>query len=122
LIVAGTSTVYRFEQCEGFMKKMIALYLALLALSLNAQPVTVMGTQSCGKWIADKEKTALNFRNFGWAVGFLSGLSVGRSADALGPVDADSITLWIDNYCKANPFERMDTALTVLFEELRSRN
>lgn len=103
------------------MKTLATLCCALFVFSVNAQPVTVMGAQSCGKWVAERGNLVQYSRNFGWLTGFLSGMSAATRVDAMGPVDGDSIALWVDNYCRANPLARMDTAATVLFDELRPR-
>jgi hypothetical protein len=64
-----------------------------------------------------------------WVVGFLSGLSVGfltgvNADDDVGFLsgqDADGIYAWIDNYCKANPLEKLPKIMDTLATELIKR-
>jgi len=75
----------------------------------------LVGVPSCGAWIkqraADKE-----IYEAGWLAGFLSGISTSlgnqrvKGRDFLEDADMDSISLWVDNYCRDNPLDNLSTA------------
>lgn len=69
------------------------------------------GTRGCGEWVAARRggtassAGAVNME--GWILGYLSGNADALNIDILRNVSAESIFLWMDNYCKANPLERL---------------
>jgi hypothetical protein len=103
------------------MKKLLAAALIAAASCSYAAPLTVMGAISCGKWLADKNSAVLAGRNLAWLTGFLSGASVMKERDVLGPVDGDSLMAWVDKHCAAYPLDRLDSVATVLYWELEAR-
>jgi hypothetical protein len=105
------------------MKRLLATALVFTAICSQAADLTVMGAPSCGEWIAAR-RNGIGWQaatNTAWLTGFLSGASVSKQRDALGPVDGDSIVAWMDKHCAANPLDRLDTAATVLYWELEAR-
>ncbi len=90
------------------MKRLVlplALIAALSFLSSNvAATFTVYGagTDSCGTWIEDRETESRWHQAAQWVQGYLSG-----TADNLNinpkETDSDSVLIWLDNYCQANP-------------------
>jgi hypothetical protein len=42
--------------------------------------------------------------------------------DVLEGTDADSLTLWMDGYCKANPLDSVGNSAVLLFQELKKKN
>ncbi|MDM0002209.1 hypothetical protein QTI24_26630 [Variovorax sp. J22P240] len=99
--------------------KLIALGLAAAMACGSASAVTIMSGRSCGEWIKDRAELKLKDAvNSAWLVGYLSGMAVESEKDLLSSIDAESIYLWMDNYCRANPLKRVSTGGWVLFEEL----
>ena len=52
-----------------------------------------------------------------WLLGYLSGLASSSGVNILGDKDEESIYLWIDNYCKANPLDTLSDGSNELFGE-----
>ena len=107
----------------------IAVFVIVLVLSCETAlaQVAIVGTRSCGSWVADNEKqkhgpSIGSFGNQAWLVGYLSGLAVGTNINFWGKkgvdaLDNQSVYLWIDYYCKANPLKELDDAANALFRE-----
>ncbi|RYH67703.1 MAG: hypothetical protein EON54_03810 [Alcaligenaceae bacterium] len=99
--------------------KLIAIGLASAMACGNALAVIVMGAVPCGVWVKDRTEKGWNeTADRSWLTGFLSGLAIESEKDVLRTVNAESIYLWMDNYCRANPLKQLATGGQVLFEEL----
>lgn len=88
--------------------------------------ITSLGTPSCGAWTkhGQAKKRGDNvdaLMDRSWLVGYLSGMSTGRSIDALHGTDYDSLVLWMDNYCDRHPLERISKGADELWLELADR-
>jgi hypothetical protein len=83
--------------------------------------VITPSNNSCGSWTQFRSVRAATPYGY-WALGFLSGsnLNIGE-VDFLKGRDADGIYAWIDNYCKANPLEKVTEAVANLAAELYQR-
>jgi hypothetical protein len=105
------------------MRRLVfSLSLILAASGAYADtPVTIMGQPSCGEWVAQKKLQWNNIRNQSWLAGYLSGLSVAYNADVLKRPDLESLALWMENFCKANPLVPVSTGGTILFEDLKAQ-
>lgn len=98
----------------------------LLAFNLFAAVVEKMGTRSCAKWMEEKRiaKSAKELNKIpvlitrSWFLGYLSGRAGESGKNFLKGTDSDSIFLWLDNYCQANPQTDLDKAGTDLAREL----
>jgi len=104
------------------MKK-IALLITLSSVCCFAQAQKIFGVVDCGQWVNDRVPAEKEF-NKGWLLGYLSGLNLGNpgSKDQLLKVNsADQIFLWMDNYCRANPLQKVRLGADALFEELERR-
>ena len=98
----------------------------LLSFNLFASAVEIKDLRSCGKWIEEKHLAnstkemnkipVLVTRS--WFLGYLSGRADALSRNFLKGVDSDSIFLWLDNYCQANPHIDLDKAGIELAREL----
>jgi hypothetical protein len=98
----------------------------LLSLNLFASAVETKGSRSCANWLEEKriakstkemnKVPALITRN--WFLGYLSGRAGESGKDFLRGTDSDSIFLWLDNYCQANPAIHLDQAGIELAREL----
>ena len=97
------------------------LYIFLLSASVShAQApgeVLVKGSASCGSWVNEKSVT-VNAAYQLWLMGYLSGFAIGTGKDILKGTDSQSIALWVNNFCKANPLQDMSDAAFQLANEL----
>jgi hypothetical protein len=126
------------------MRNTIVLFAAILWHVVGACEVTALGGSSCGKWIANrnddiraqvewKSKTeikemvplfisqqnrALDRR---WVMGFTSGAAAAMGVDLLASVDAESVVLWVDNYCELHPIDGVPLAAAMLVIELEKK-
>lgn len=86
------------------------LLVILIALTVST-PIYAgsrwIGSPDCGEWVA-QSKTTLGSVHRAWLLGYLSGLNLGfRHKEILGNVSAPQIYLWMDNYCKAHPLNKV---------------
>lgn len=109
------------------MRKIILLVLAscltVPALAASSGPTinyTTFGNVDCGRWIAEK-----NPNKKGWVLGMLTGINFQHEAEHLWPADplgkldsAEQAFLWVDNYCKAHPLDKVSNAVVDLFNAL----
>ncbi len=91
-------------------KYFLPVFIFLNTISINANAMTMFGQMSCGNWVKYKTDTSSPWpreANNMWLLGFISGLSsgIGAKRDFLSKTDADSITLYMDNYCQTNPLK-----------------
>ena len=93
--------------------------LVLSATVFDARAITIRGAESCGIWVKERqEKKISTFIHQRWLAGYLSGIAVGNGKDVLKGTDNESIFLWMDNYCQANPLKDIADGSEVLFLEL----
>jgi len=106
------------------MKNKRPLMLLLLACCL-AQPVfgqVGFGNFDCGQWVSAKTETRK-----AWLLGYMSGLNAGTNPDGkkmdwLDKVNsAEQIFLFADNYCRANPLRKIESAAIALYLELLNK-
>jgi len=109
------------------MSRTIALLAGgLVSFSLFASTVEIKGARSCSKWTEEKRMAdstkemnripVLITRS--WFLGYLSGRADASGKNFLKGTDSDSIFLWLDNYCRANPKSDLDRAGNDLAREL----
>ena len=82
------------------------------------------GTVSCGRWLEEREAASPTdyFINSQWVNGYLTGLQeygAGLTEQQVSDVAARSV--WLDNYCQANPLDNLLAAARGLWLELSSR-
>ena len=108
------------------------LHVMLIALAIlftangHAVPITLMGTPSCGQWVAartDENQHIKGEQLKSWLMGYISGESFAVNsmvieADVIKTTDSESVFLWMDNYCKTNPLNSLADGGFVLFGEL----
>lgn len=106
-------------------KKIIVSILFGLLACVGSAPVmaqVVFGNKDCGEWIRSPTDTKRQ-----WLVGYMSGLSAmymlnGRKDMPLDKINsADQIFLWMDNYCKNNPLNKVHLGGIDLFLELMGK-
>ncbi len=113
------------------MKALLRIMLVGMALVLFAEmalAVQVRGSRSCGIWVKDREEGRRTGRrldstlNSTWLVGYFSGVAFGAGKEFWGKpnansLDKESVFLWMDNYCRANPLKDIDDGAVELFLE-----
>lgn len=107
-------------------KKLAAAIVIAIAASASSPgvwaevDVEVRGYASCGIWVQGRTKNdAGGVANRFWVLGYLSGLASSSKVNILKGTDSQSIYLWIDTFCRANPLKDVADASEVLFQELR---
>lgn len=107
------------------VKRIAAMVMMTILLTLNvshAKELAIMGNRSCGFWVKHRAEGGWpTLVEENWLFGFLSGLATGTDKDILQSTDAESITLWMDNYCKANPLSSISAGAQAMFAELVNR-
>jgi hypothetical protein len=105
------------------MKILTTFFAACLFLFVagESNAVTNLGAPSCGKWTEDLAYPPYRLYRQIWLEGFLSGAAAGTGEDVLKVSDRQSITLWMDNYCRANPLNSVHEGGVALFVELRKQ-
>jgi len=104
------------------------LVLTLLILASNAyarDTYTVYGpgNDSCGKWLDARAKEP-NYSAFvqvysAWVLGYVT--AYGNYGPDLKRTDASAIDAWVDNYCRQNPLDNLNTAAKNLVEALKTK-
>jgi hypothetical protein len=98
----------------------------LLSLNLFASAVEIKGSRSCGKWMEEKRiaNGAQEMNRIpvlitkSWFLGYLSGRADASGKNFLNGTDSESIFLWLDNYCQANPAKDLGQGGVDLAREL----
>jgi len=98
----------------------------LLSLNLFASAVEIKGSRSCSKWMEEKRvaNSAKELNKIpvlitrSWFLGYLSGRADASGRNFLKGTDSESIFLWLDNYCRANPDKDLDAGGIDLAREL----
>jgi hypothetical protein len=90
-----------------------------------AQPVTgqtIYGQPDCGEWLTNRSSYEK-----GWLLGYMSGLSSmhdlnKRPGDPLDKITSpNQIYIWMDNYCRKNPLQKIGNGGVSLFIELMNK-
>jgi len=111
------------------MKRFVFLLcVSLLASAAHARadPVTVQGFEdmSCGAWAASANSPSARAQYLAWFRGFVTGVNFADSKHQIGlaqmPSD-DTVSLYVDKYCRENPLSIFPGAAFKLVKELRAR-
>ena len=99
--------------------KQLTLFFILLVMSASSNAVLLLGPYNCGEWFEVPASKA-------WLYGYLSGLNVAHTKavkpDFLPATTSGSqISLWMDNYCKANPLSNLHEGSLRLYIELMKK-
>lgn len=113
----------------GLASTLLVFFLSLQTPQAQAQglvqsqkpQVTVRGASSCGLWVKNRETNSLErSSDLAWVLGFLSGISMGSTVNVFKDIrDSESLVLWMDNYCKANPLKDVAAGSVALVLELQ---
>lgn len=109
------------------MNKIIYILLITFNLSFistNAYAVLLAGAPSCSSWIKQKETASWeSAADNTWLLGFISGYAQYSNTNVLKRInDLSSLYLWVNNYCRTNPLNKVNDAGDALFKELKKKN
>ncbi len=82
------------------------------------------GNQSCGYWTETRKgrDQAANLDLYSYAGGFLSSYNLAfDKKDILAGTDMDGLMGWMDNYCQANPLNKIALGLMMLILTLNGK-
>jgi hypothetical protein len=93
----------------------------VLTLPLAQAQINIRGLPSCGTWVKERAAKSDAFERT-WLLGYLSGLAAGADQNFWGrqgvnSLDNESVYLWMDNYCRANPLKEVSEGGIALFLE-----
>ena len=92
--------------------------LANVSMPANAG-AEIRGAPSCGDWVTDhREKGILFIGDTNWLMGFLSGIAYSSHQDFIKETTNESLYLWVDNFCQANPHKNLGDAGNALAKKL----
>jgi hypothetical protein len=72
------------------------------------------GTESCGKWLAEKNVLLRN-TTVNWLLGYVTAMGTWVP---LSHTDSDAMAAWVDKYCRENPLKGVSEAAAALVFEL----
>lgn len=91
-------------------------------VSIAAERVEIgAGLRSCGQYVEESKNQNASAVYISWTQGFLSAFNLALSHNGKAFVelpDPQSIKLYLDNYCQANPLKRPIDGSIHLFVEL----
>jgi hypothetical protein len=84
------------------------------------------GGVSCGQYVETRrnpDAQPIALADVDWIEGYLTAYNEYNwpSGDLTRGTDSDGLTVWVDNYCAANPLDDLAKAARALTKELRSR-
>lgn len=78
-----------------------------------------LGLKTCGTWIS-RRQTGDYYDMVQWMLGYISAAGYYGSFK-LKESEANAFSVWIDNYCRANPLEKFIVGVRVLVKELTQK-
>jgi hypothetical protein len=79
------------------------------------------GNASCGEWTRERQKTGLGSELRAWVRGYVTGANADAGTPFLTQTSVDAINIWIDDYCRSKPFEKLAQAVDALVDALHSQ-
>ena len=105
-----------------------AVFLASMSLPVAAGDGVLVITPSkgaCGEWVKARSNAKLEpvvSESFKWwLIGYLGGFAMGTETNYLNGASAESIYLWMDNYCQQNPLKGVVEGAFPLVKELKAQ-
>jgi hypothetical protein len=102
--------------------KLLLCAIAIVSAT-RAEAYTVMGVRDCGQWVSQRqnEQAGTSISSETWVIGYLSGMSVGRSEEFwrrdTREISNEQVYLWMDKFCRENPLSSVaDGALALYYE------
>lgn len=101
------------------MKKFIVWTILFFPFYINAVAYTSygMGTQSCGKWIEDRNSGNFYARG-NWILGYISSYGY-YGSDQLTETDSSAIFAFMDNFCREKPLSSVEKGAQALIKALK---
>ena len=106
----------------------VALLLAVFLISGPAWAVELnvfgLGSESCGKWTAEKENdTDLQVVFKGWLNGYLTAYAfwVEKGSGPVNETDVFGARAWVDNYCQEYPLDFVADAASALIYAIKAK-
>ena len=112
---------------NGLKKVILIVALALVSTGAWGYKVFGEGADYCAEYLAKKQENSVaHYKQIGWVQGFISGGNVERGRNggngSIGEgLDPNSLALWIENYCLANPLNDLSDAADALVKELKAK-
>ena len=103
------------------MKKLLSIVLLSVLFSASASGSIIYGsgTASCGKWVQERNKdSSAAVVYMSWVLGFVSAIDATEKW-SLKATDSAAMSVFIDNYCQANPLKKISEATVSLVIELQ---
>jgi hypothetical protein len=109
------------------MKRLVVAFAVTLSCTgARSADWTSFGLIDCGQWVIAAGTNKSTYKT--WLAGYLSGLNGGHNLwvnNKLDPLDQlgsmDQAYVWMDNWCRTNPLEKLTHGGMVLYEELTTR-
>ncbi len=102
------------------MKHTITAVLFLTSLGLSeisyAYTSYGSGTDSCGTWVEDRKTTSGWYQSGQWVNGFIS--AAGYYGINFKESDVNALLVFMDNYCKNNPLDKVSDGAKALAKAL----
>jgi hypothetical protein len=94
------------------------LCVVLMSWPISGFTQTWMGLPDCGKYLEKSE--ALEFGHKMYALGYISSINLWKvpKKDILQDISAQQVWLYVENYCRKNPLDKINAALDTLIIEL----
>lgn len=110
------------------MKRLFLLFCSSLlasSASVRADPVNVQGFEdmSCGAWVSSTSSPEARAQYLAWFRGFVTGVNFADSKHQISVAQMpsnDTVSLYVDKYCRENPLSIFPGAAFKLVRELRA--
>jgi hypothetical protein len=110
-----------------------AVILASIILTLSSSvswsrdpSILGSGYRSCGNWTSEREgKTERSYEFAQWILGYITAVNIyvlQYDDDVTKGADNAELLVWIDDYCRAHPLDRIEDAAEELLKVIRKKN
>lgn len=102
------------------MKKLIVITFLFSLFSANALSYNSYGAglKSCGSWV-EARNTGDFYTKGQWVLGYLSAYGY-YGSENLKEVDSGAVLTFMDNFCRENPLEDIETGAQALINALKN--
>jgi hypothetical protein len=93
---------------------------ALASVAAGCSTVRILAQDAdCGEWMSTRQTSRALALEY-WVVGMLDGMTLASSrqfwrANATPAANRESVFVWMDDYCRTRPANRIATGVTELF-------
>ena len=107
------------------MRGLLAFVFLTSAAPIHAKDVVIVGAGnlSCGDWVSDRSRSDRGTFISSWLGGYISAANAfGNGSGRAGAGSSfGDVQIWMDGYCRSNPFDKINTAAGVLLRELEGQ-